>query len=73
MSALPHEPPPSLLQVGHLPRLLLDPGAPQLDYVNVAAIVRRANREEPQLRHENNMQSIQNALQSFRVVTAAQI
>jgi hypothetical protein len=70
ISALPHDPPPSLMQAGVLPRLLLDPYAPQLDYLNVAAVIRR-DGDEQQSRHEcdKNQQSIQNSLQSFRVVT----
>ncbi len=70
---MPHEPPPSLLQAGHLTRLLVDPGASQIDYVNVAVIVRRANKEDQPLGNEANQQSIQNSLQSFRVLTAANV
>jgi hypothetical protein len=79
ISALPHSPAPSLTQAGVLPQLLLDPSAPPLDYVNVAAVIRTDSDSgsisisgEASSRYNNsetNQQCVQNSLHSFRVVT----
>lgn len=77
IGTLPHAPAPSLLQAGVLPQLLLDPNAPPLDYVSVAAVIRQEGESE-ELSHssssrynsEKSQQSVQNSLHSLRVVTS---
>ena len=81
VGTLPHPPAPSLLQAGVLPQLLLDPQAPPLDYINVAAVVRSGDDESSvqeggasaaaasRFTSEKSQQSVQNSLHSFRVVT----
>jgi hypothetical protein len=71
VSALPHTPAPSLMTAGVLPQLLLDPHAAPLDYINVAAVI-RSKEDNSHSRHnsEKNIKGVQNALQSFRVVTS---
>ena len=52
-----------------LPRLLLDPNAPQMDYISVAAVVRQERDHPPSAQEiERNQACIQNSLQSFRVI-----
>ena len=71
ISSLPHAPAPSILQAGVLSKLLLDRDGAELDYVNVAAVI-RSDGDDSSSRHntEQCQKDIQNSLHAFRVVTS---